>query len=47
MEEWPEILRGDYEITFRYDVQSIVNYYAKLFKNHKIPCFYNQIPSQN
>ena len=31
MEEWPEILKGDYEITFRYDVQSILNYYANVF----------------
>lgn len=28
---WPEILRGDYEIEYRYDVQSILSYYASVF----------------
>jgi len=29
--EWPEILKGDYEIEFQYDVQSILSYYASVF----------------
>lgn len=29
--EWPEILRGEYEIEYRYDVQSILNYYTGVF----------------
>ncbi|HAH22858.1 MAG TPA: HicB family protein [Prolixibacteraceae bacterium] len=29
--DWPEILKGDYEIEFRYDVQSILSYYASVF----------------
>ena len=28
---WPEILRGGYEIEYRYDVQSILSYYASVF----------------
>lgn len=28
---WPEILIGDYEIEYRYDVQSILSYYASVF----------------
>lgn len=30
-EEWPEILKGEFEIIFRYDVQSILSYYANVF----------------
>ena len=29
--EWPEILKGNYEIEFQYDVQSILSYYASVF----------------
>lgn len=29
--DWSEILRGDYEIEYRYDVQSILSYYANVF----------------
>lgn len=29
--DWPKILRGDYEIEYRYDVQSILSYYASVF----------------
>ena len=28
---WPEILKGDYEIEFTYDVQSILSYYVSVF----------------
>jgi hypothetical protein len=31
IKDWPEILRGDNEIEYRYDVQSILSYYAKVF----------------
>jgi predicted RNase H-like HicB family nuclease len=27
----PDILKGDYEIIYRFDIQSILNYYAKVF----------------
>ena len=30
-EKWPEILRGAYEIEFKYDIQSILSYYANVF----------------
>lgn len=29
--DWPEILRGEYEIEYKYDVQSILSYYASVF----------------
>jgi hypothetical protein len=29
--DWPEILRGDYEIEYSYDVQSILSYYSSVF----------------
>ena len=28
---WPEILRGDFDVEYRYDVQSILSYYASVF----------------
>ena len=31
MEQWPELLKGEYEIEFRYDVQSVLSYYANVF----------------
>ena len=31
MSDWPEILRGEYEIEYMYDVQSILSYYASVF----------------
>lgn len=29
--DWPELIRGEYEIEYRYDVQSILSYYANVF----------------
>lgn len=29
--DWPEMLKGDYEIEFRVDVQSILRYYTSVF----------------
>jgi predicted RNase H-like HicB family nuclease len=31
--ELPAILQGDYQLVFRYDTQSFLNYYSKLFSN--------------
>jgi len=31
MEQWPDLLKGEYEIEFRYDVQSILSYYSNVF----------------
>jgi hypothetical protein len=31
IEQWPDLLKGAYEIEFRYDVQSILSYYANVF----------------
>jgi len=31
IEQWPELIKGEYEIEFRYDVQSILSYYANVF----------------
>lgn len=31
MEQWPDLLKGEYEIEFRYGVQSILSYYASVF----------------
>jgi len=31
MEQWPDVLKGEYDIEFRYDVQSILSYYSKVF----------------
>ncbi len=30
-EQWPDLLKGEYEIEFRYDVQSILSYYSNVF----------------
>jgi len=30
-EELPEILQGEYEIVYRFDTQSLLQYYAKIF----------------
>lgn len=30
-QEWPEIVKGEYEVVYRYDVQSILNYYIGMF----------------
>ena len=27
-ERWPEILKGEYEIVYKYDTQSLLNYYS-------------------
>jgi predicted RNase H-like HicB family nuclease len=32
-DELPEILKEEYEIVYRYDVQSFLNYYNKIFTN--------------
>jgi hypothetical protein len=29
----PEILQGEYDVTFQYDTQSFLNYYNKIFTN--------------
>ena len=31
IELWPDLLKGVYEIEFKYDVQSILSYYANVF----------------
>lgn len=31
MDQWPALLKQEYEIEFRYDVQSILSYYANVF----------------
>lgn len=31
-EQWPDILKGEYEFIYKYDVQSILSYYLGLFK---------------
>lgn len=31
-EQWPDILKGEYEFVYRYDIQSILNYYLGIFK---------------
>ena len=31
IEQWPELIKGVYEIEYRYDVQSILSYYASVF----------------
>ncbi|MDL2208142.1 hypothetical protein LJB97_00800 [Parabacteroides sp. OttesenSCG-928-O15] len=30
-QEWPEIIKGEYEVVYSYDVQSILNYYLSIF----------------
>jgi predicted RNase H-like HicB family nuclease len=32
-EKLPKILQGEYNVIFRYDTQSLLNYYNKLFSN--------------
>lgn len=32
-EEWPEILKGEYEIEWKYDTQSLLQYYSGIFTN--------------
>lgn len=32
-ERWPEILKGEYEIEWHFDTQSLLNYYSKIFTN--------------
>lgn len=32
-EQLPDILRGEYEIVFKYDIRSLLNYYNKYFSN--------------
>lgn len=31
-EQWPDILKDEYEFIYKYDLQSILNYYMSLFK---------------
>ena len=31
--EWPEILKGDYNIVFKFDIRSLLNYYNTYFSN--------------
>lgn len=31
--QWPEILKGEYEIEWHFDVQSLLNYYSHVFTN--------------
>lgn len=31
--DWPTILKGEYNIVFKYDVQSFLNYYNQIFTN--------------
>lgn len=32
-DRWPEILKGEYEIEWHFDTQSLLNYYSKIFTN--------------
>ena len=32
-EQWPEILKGEYEIVYKYDTQSLLNYYSGILTN--------------
>lgn len=32
-DRWPEILKGEYEIEWNFDTQSLLNYYSKIFTN--------------
>ncbi|KAA6320766.1 hypothetical protein EZS27_029502 [termite gut metagenome] len=32
-EDLPKILRGDYEVIFKYDIRSLLNYYNQYFSN--------------
>lgn len=32
-ETWPPILKGEYNLLFKYDVQSFLNYYNQIFSN--------------
>ncbi|MDH6535245.1 type II toxin-antitoxin system HicB family antitoxin [Parabacteroides sp. 52] len=31
-DQWPDILKGEYEFVYRYDIQSILNYYLGILK---------------
>lgn len=33
VEQWPEILKEEYEIVWQYDVQSLLQFYSKYFTN--------------
>lgn len=32
-ERWPEILKGEYEIVYKYDTRSLLNYYSGILTN--------------